>query len=100
MEYTKSFLLTIDQSTSATKVMLFNRNAELADRVSVPHKQYYPRTGFVEHDPEEIFNNTIAGINQLILQSGIDESGISCIAITNQRETAMIWDKTTREAGQ
>ncbi len=95
MEHTKKYLLAIDQSTSATKVLLFNRNAELADRVSVPHKQYYPRSGFVEHDPEEIFTNTITGIKQLIQQSGIDESIVAGIAITNQRETAMIWDKST-----
>ena len=90
MEHNKNFLLAIDQSTSATKVMLFNRNAELAERVSVPHKQYYPSAGFVEHDPEEIFTNTITGIKQLIQQSGIDESMLAGIAITNQRETAMI----------
>ena len=95
MEHTKNYLLAIDQSTSATKLMLFNRNAELADRVSVPHKQYYPSAGFVEHDPEEIFTNTITGIKQLIQQSGIDESMLAGIAITNQRETAMIWDKST-----
>ena len=95
MEHPKDFLLAIDQSTSATKVMLFNKGAELVDRVSVSHKQYYPQSGFVEHDPDEIFNNTITGIKQLIHQSGIVESLISGIAITNQRETAMIWDKTT-----
>ena len=89
------FILAIDQSTSATKVLLFNQQAKLIDRVSVPHKQHYPRTGFVEHDPEEIFSNTISGIKRLIKQSGIDESEIACIAITNQRETAMIWDRTT-----
>ena len=91
----KNVLLAIDQSTSATKVMLFNRRAELVDRVSVSHKQYYPQSGFVEHDPDEIFDNTIAGINQLMGQSGVNESMISGIAITNQRETAMIWDKST-----
>lgn len=91
----KHYLLAIDQSTSATKVMLFNRNAELIERVSVPHKQFYPNQGFVEHDPDEIFNNTISGIKQLIQQSGVDESSISGVSITNQRETAMIWDKTT-----
>ncbi|MFO7670367.1 MAG: glycerol kinase GlpK [Bacteroidales bacterium] len=90
-----SYLLTIDQSTSATKVMLFDRNAELTNRVSLPHKQYYPQSGFVEHDPEEIFSNTLSGIGQVIQLSGIDESEIVCIAITNQRETAMIWDHTT-----
>ena len=95
MEATNTHLLAIDQSTSATKVMLFNRNAELTERVSVPHKQYYPQAGFVEHDPVEIFNNTLSGIKQLMQQSGISESSISGIAITNQRETAMIWDKST-----
>ena len=92
-----NYLLAIDQSTSATKVMLFNKNAELVDRVSLPHQQYYPQPGFVEHDPEEIFNNTISGIKQLLKKSGTTESMITGIAITNQRETAMIWDKTTGE---
>jgi glycerol kinase len=95
MTPTKNYVLAIDQSTSATKAMLFNHKAELVDRVSMPHKQYYPQPGFVEHDPEEIFTNTISGIKQLLKQSGTDESMISGIAITNQRETAMIWDKTT-----
>ena len=90
-----SYLLTIDQSTSATKAMLFNHNAELVDRVSILHKQYYPKAGFVEHDPDEIFHNTIAGIKQLIHQSGTDESTISGIAITNQRETLCVFDRKT-----
>jgi glycerol kinase len=75
--------------------MLFNHKAELVDRVSMPHKQYYPQPGFVEHDPEEIWQNTLSGIRQVLEQSDADESMISGIAITNQRETAMIWDKTT-----
>ncbi len=49
MDSSKNYLLAIDQSTSATKVMLFNHAAELVDRVSVAHKQYYPQPGFVEH---------------------------------------------------
>ena len=57
------YLLAIDQSTSATKTMLFNHQAELVARVSVSHKQYYPRDGFVEHDAIEIFDNTIEGLN-------------------------------------
>lgn len=92
-----NYLLAIDQSTSATKVMLFNKNAELVDRVSIPHQQYYPRPGFVEHDPNEIISNTLDGMKQLILKSGTHVSEIASIAITNQRETAMIWDKTTGE---
>lgn len=91
----KRFILAIDQSTSATKVMLFNQLAELVDRVSLSHKQYYPQPGFVEHDPEEIYDNTLKGIQELLRQTGIDETEIAGIAITNQRETAMVWDKST-----
>ena len=97
MSSNKNFVLVIDQSTSATKVMLFNKNAELVDRVSLPHQQYYPQPGFVEHDPKEIISNTLDGMNKLILKSRTNVSEIACIAITNQRETAMIWDKTTGE---
>jgi len=95
MDRQGTFILAIDQSTSATKTMLFNRDAELVDRISVPHQQYYPQNGWVEHDPEEIFSNTLDGIKQLIAKTGISESRINSIAITNQRETAMIWDMTT-----
>ena len=95
MDRQESFILAIDQSTSATKTMLFNRDARLVERVSVPHRQYYPRNGWVEHDPEEIFTNTLDGIKQLIAKTGISLSLINSIAITNQRETAMIWDKNT-----
>jgi glycerol kinase len=95
MERQEAFILAIDQSTSATKTMLFNHEAGLVGRVTVPHKQYYPKNGWVEHDPEEIFRNTLEGIRQLIAKTGISGSQINSIAITNQRETAMIWDRTT-----
>lgn len=97
MNASHKYLLAIDQSTSATKIMLFSHLAELVDRVSLPHRQYYPKPGFVEHDPVEIFNNTTEGIQMLVQQVGVDESEIAGIAITNQRETAMIWDRTTGE---
>ncbi len=95
MNNEKKYILAIDQSTSATKVMLFNRKAELKHRISLPHKQYYPQSGFVEHNAEEIFNNTVIGMNQVVSEAKIEVSEIVSIAITNQRETAMIWDKTT-----
>lgn len=86
-------ILVIDQSTSATKVMLFDRDGSLVKRVSKSHQQFYPQPGFVEHNPIEIFDNVLAGIEQLVEESFLDVSSISSIAITNQRETALIWDK-------
>lgn len=87
------YIIAIDQSTSATKVMLFNSRGELANRVTKPHRQYYPYPGFVEHDPAEIYNNTVAGLLELIQISKVRPERILCLAITNQRETSMIWDQ-------
>jgi glycerol kinase len=89
------FILTIDQSTSATKVMLFDSTANLVKRVSVLHRQMYPAEGFVEHDPEEIFGNTLKGIHEILQMTGLETSELAVLSITNQRETSLIWDKTT-----
>jgi glycerol kinase len=89
------YIIAIDQSTSASKVMLFDHKAELIKRLSFPHKQFYPQEGFVEHDPVEIFDNVVTGLNEIISVTNIDISEVAGIAITNQRETSLIWDKTT-----
>ncbi len=91
----KKYILAIDQSTSASKVMLFDRQASLVDRLSFPHQQFYPEAGFVEHDPEEIFANTQKGLTEILAKNKLTTSDIAVISITNQRETSMIWDKTT-----
>lgn len=92
---TMKYILAIDQSTSATKSMIFDANADLVKRVSINHKQYYPSQGFVEHDPDEIFGNTIDGIQKLLNKTGINKRDIAGISITNQRETAVIWNRHT-----
>jgi glycerol kinase len=89
------YILAVDQSTSATKAVLFNEAGEAAGRASLPHRQYYPAAGFVEHDPEEIFANTLAVMRRCVEQRGAGESELAALAITNQRETALIWDRTT-----
>jgi glycerol kinase len=89
------YILAIDQSTSATKVMLFDASANLVHRVSLSHQQYYPAEGFVEHDPEEIFANTVKGMTEVLQQKELEPSDVAVISVTNQRETSLIWDKTT-----
>ncbi|MBN2633561.1 MAG: glycerol kinase GlpK [Bacteroidales bacterium] len=91
----RKYILAIDQSTSASKVMLFDRKAGLVNRVSLPHQQFYPQQGFVEHDSEEIFTNVVEGMRQVVRDSSIKIDDIAGIAITNQRETSLIWDKTS-----
>ena len=86
-----SSIIAIDQSTSSTKAMLFDDQCRLVDRCNADHKQFYPQAGWVEHDPEEIYHNMVECIRQLVPKAGDDCS----LAITNQRETVVVWDKHT-----
>lgn len=87
------YIIAIDQSTSATKAMLFNDRCEMLQRVNVEHHQYYPKAVWVEHDAEEIYANVIAAVKQLMKDADMEAS--YSMAITNQRETVVVWDKTT-----
>ncbi|MGV8136740.1 MAG: glycerol kinase GlpK [Mangrovibacterium sp.] len=89
----RKYILAIDQSTFATKVILFDRKGKPQYRNAIPHQQYYPQEGFVEHNPCEILNNTFSLIVDAIKVNGITEADLASIAITNQRETVVIWDK-------
>jgi glycerol kinase len=95
MRMAEKYILSIDQSTSATKVMVFDAQARLVNRVSLPHRQYYPQPGFVEHNPEEIYANTVDGIAEVIRRAKILPSSLACLSITNQRETSLIWNRHT-----
>jgi len=91
----KDYILSIDQSTSATKAFIFNKDAEIIASVSIAHKQIYPQEGFVEHDPMEIYDNVCASISQVITQANINVSSIAALSISNQRETCVVWNKKT-----
>ncbi len=88
-----NYIIAIDQSTSATKAMLFNEQCEMLQRVNVEHHQYYPKAGWVEHDAEEIYNNVLMAVKELMQDA--DTSASFSMAITNQRETVVVWNKTT-----
>jgi len=91
----KNYTIAIDQSTSATKLILFNELYELLHRVNIEHKQYYPQPGWVEHDAGEIYENTVEGIHRLLESANEKETVSYSIAITNQRETVVVWNKNT-----
>ena len=91
-------IIAIDQSTSSTKALLFDEECRLLARTNVDHKQYYPQTGWVEHDAEEIYQNMIEAIRKLMAEVDLHYSLVPhtfSMAITNQRETAVVWNKTT-----
>lgn len=91
----KQRIIAIDQSTSSTKALLFDEQCHMLGRTNVDHKQYYPQTGWVEHDAEEIYQNMIESIRQLISGEADFASAEYSLCITNQRETAVVWNKTT-----
>jgi glycerol kinase len=89
------FILAIDQSTSATKAMLFDQSGRLVDKVSMPHEQIYPRPSWVEHDAEEIYQNTLQSVRTLLEQNSGIERELLFLSITNQRETIVVFDRQT-----
>lgn len=91
----KNKIIAIDQSTSATKAMLFSEDLQLVCRSNVPHKQYYPKTGWVEHDPLEIYENVLIAIRDLFKVNPITQEDQYSLCITNQRETVVVWNKVT-----
>jgi glycerol kinase len=91
----KNKIIAVDQSTSATKAMLFSEDFQLVCRSNVPHKQYYPKTGWVEHDPLEIYDNVLIAIRDLFEKNQITQEDQYSLCITNQRETVVVWNKVT-----
>lgn len=89
------YVLGIDQSTQGTKALLFDEEGTLICRTDLPHKQYINEKGWVEHDPEEIYANTLAVVKNLVEKAGIDKNDLAVLGISNQRETAMVWNHTT-----
>ena len=87
-------IIAIDQSTSSTKAMLFDEECRMLARQNVDHHQYYPQAGWVEHDAEEIYQNLVEAVRQLVAPETNPDIRYS-LALTNQRETVVVWDKTT-----
>lgn len=89
------FILALDQSTSATKAVLFDTRGKALDKASRPHRQIYPRPGWVEHDAEEIWRNVVAVVREVVTRNHKRISNIAGLSITNQRETILIFDRAT-----
>ena len=88
-------LLAIDQSTSATKAVLFDADGRVLDRASREHRQIYPRPGWVEHNAEEIWQNVLAAIREVASRNPEHVSRLACLCLTNQRETILVFDRKT-----
>lgn len=88
-------ILAIDQSTSGTKALLFDGEGQLLGRRDLPHEQKINSQGWVSHDPMEIYRNTLESVRLLLEETGADRESIAAVGISNQRETALLWDRDT-----
>ena len=91
----KKYIVSLDQGTTSSRAIVFDEKGKIVASAQKEFKQIYPRAGWVEHDPEDIWNTQLEVFKQAISKSGISPSDVSAIGITNQRETAIVWDKTT-----
>ncbi|MDF2635926.1 MAG: glycerol kinase [Pelosinus sp.] len=89
------YILALDQSTSASKAMLVNRDGVIVTQTALEHKQYYPKPGWVEHDAMEIYENVKYILSDVLKKANLESANIDVLAITNQRETVVVWDKDT-----
>jgi glycerol kinase len=90
-------ILAIDQGTTSTRAILFNGGGEVIGASQRPHRQIYPQPGWVSHNACEIYQNVLNVTRQAIATGGVSPQDIKALGITNQRETMVLWDKTTGE---
>lgn len=88
-------VLAIDQGTTSTRSIVFDADARPVASAQAEFTQHYPEPGWVEHDPEDIWRDTLATARSAIAESGVGAKGIAAIGITNQRETVVVWDRAT-----
>jgi len=91
----KKYIAAIDQGTTSTRCMLFNHAGQVISLSQKEHQQIYPQPGWVEHDPLEIWKRTQEVIQEALLKAGASPEEIAAVGITNQRETAIVWDRRT-----
>ena len=89
------YILSIDQGTTSSRAIIFNEKSEILSVAQQEFTQFFPEDGWVEHDPEEIWQSTLGVSRECIEKLGVQASEIAAIGITNQRETTIIWDKLT-----
>ena len=93
----EKYILSIDQGTTSSRALIFNRHGEIVSSAQKEFTQFYPQPGWVEHDPREIWSSQAAVAAQSISAAGMTARDIAGIGITNQRETTILWDRQTSE---
>ena len=91
----REYILAVDQGTTSTRSVIFDKSGRPLGLAQKPHRQIFPQEGWVSHDAEEIFANTVETIHKAIADTGIEKENLAAMGITNQRETLVLWDRRT-----
>ncbi|WP_315120491.1 glycerol kinase GlpK [uncultured Clostridium sp.] len=91
----KKYIMSLDQGTTSSRAILFNHNAEIVKVAQKEFKQIFPKAGWVEHDPMEIWGTQMGVAREVLETMGISPQEVAAIGITNQRETTVVWEKDT-----
>lgn len=95
MNFRHKYVLAIDQGTTTSRAILFNRQGQVITLSQKTFQQYFPKPGWVEHDPNEIWYTQSTAIKEAMAKADVTDSHIACIGIANQRETTIVWDRET-----
>jgi glycerol kinase len=93
--YDMTYIAAIDQGTTSTRCAVVNAQGQIISQAQLEHKQYYPQPGYVEHDPEEIIENTKLAVAEALIRANLKAADIEAVGITNQRETTVVWNRET-----
>ena len=93
----ETYIAALDQGTTSSRAILFNRAGEIVSRAQHPFRQIYPQPGWVEHDPRDILSSQLGALTELLVAHNLGAKDIDSIGITNQRETTVVWNRETGE---
>lgn len=91
----EQYILSLDQGTTSSRAILFNKDGEMMKVAQQEFKQYFPKPGWVEHDANEIWTSTQFCMSEVLRKADLEPGQIAGIGITNQRETTVVWDRHT-----
>ena len=91
----RSLIAAIDQGTTSSRCILFDHAGRPVASHQLEHQQITPRPGWVEHDPDEILERVLTSVKVALREAGVDASALAAVGISNQRETAVVWDRRT-----
>jgi glycerol kinase len=93
----KEYIIALDQGTTSSRAILFNKKGDIVNIAQKEFQQIYPKSGWVEHDPQEIWSSQLAVFTEVLAKSKTKLESIKGIGITNQRETTVVWNRRTGE---